>query len=100
MFGFNINFGGSFDEMFDTFDCIFYVEVDGESRTQKMQAPRIMIEQQFMQLMQDAAGDKRPVRVTLSRDVDCFDKWTSEKFVRECSIEFKNRRYIDCECDM
>lgn len=90
-------FGDMFANQLTMYECSFDVEVDGERQIQQMTAPRIMIEQQFMQLMQNAAQDRRPVRIVLSRDVDCVDKWTGEEFVRECSIEFKNKSYVNYE---
>ena len=89
-----------FTEQFDVYDCMFEVEVNGVKQMQRVRAPRILIEQQFMSFVQDAASDRRPVKITLSREVECVSDWTGECFVRENSITFKNRYYEDNEDNM
>lgn len=79
------------------FDCIFDIDVDGNRQMQRIQAPRIMIEQQFVQLLQGAVNDNRAVKIMLKRDAPCYDSWHDRHFTQEHSIEFKNRAYVDNE---
>lgn len=94
MFGFNVEdvlneaFGG-------VYDCVIEVEITGQIQTQMIQAPRMMIQQQFLQLVQQAVNDSRSVRVKLSRQVECENEWTGEVKMREASIEFMNKRYVE-----
>ena len=94
MFGFNVEdvlneaFGG-------VYDCVIEVEITGQIQTQMIQAPRMMIQQQFLQLVQQAVNDSRSVRVKLSRQVECENEWTGEVKMREASVEFMNKRYVD-----
>lgn len=82
-------------QMFDDlYDVIFEITEGDNVRKQQMQAPRIIIEQQFLQLMQQAANVQIPVKIKLSRTEQVFDSF-DQKFVdRENSITFMNNTYI------
>lgn len=78
----------------DLYDVIFEITEGDNVRKQQMQAPRIIIEQQFLQLMQQAANVQIPVKIKLSRTEQVFDSF-DQKFVdRENSITFMNNTYI------
>ena len=94
MFGFNINFGGM-DERFEAFDCIIEVEVDGNKQRQRMQAPRIMIEQQFLGVCQEIAQINTPAKARLSRIAQCSSDWFDEIVEREVEIVFENNAYCN-----
>ena len=96
MFGFNINFGG-IDERFESFDCIIEVEVDGNKQRQRMQAPRIMIEQQFLSVCKEVSQMNVPAMARLSRMAQCRSDWFDEVVEREVYILFSNNLYKDCE---
>lgn len=89
MFGFHMNFG----EQFETFDCVIEVNVNGEVQRSGMSAPRIIIEQQFMSLVQQAAQANAPVIVTLSRNVPVYNEFDGNWIERESSITFSNSYY-------
>lgn len=93
MFGFNVE--DVLNEQFEIFDCVIEVEVVGQVQVQQIQAPRMIIQQQFLQLVQQAANDSRSVRIKLSRQVECVNEWNGETKMREASIEFMNKRYVD-----
>lgn len=93
MFGFNVE--DVLNEQFEIYDCVIEVEVVGQIQVQQIQAPRIIIQQQFLQLVQQAVNDSRSVRVKLSRQIECENKWTGEIKMREASIAFMNKRYVD-----
>lgn len=93
MFGFNVD--DILTEQFEVLDCVLEVEVVGQVQRQQIQAPKIIIQQQFLDLVQQAVNDSRSVRIKLSRMVECEDEWTGEIKMREASIQFMNRRYVD-----
>ena len=92
MFGFNVNFGGM-GEQFETFDCMIDIEENGNKQRQRMQAPRIMIQQQFMSLVQQAAQANHPVRVRLSRMSQVYDEFGAPAYEDEKPLE--REFYID-----
>lgn len=102
MFGFNVNFGDMGGHL-ETFDCMIDVESNGSNQRQRMQAPRIMIEQQFISLMHQASQASHPVKVRLSRMAKVYDKFGSPVFEngkhleRELYIVFANNAYGNCE---
>lgn len=86
-----------FTDQLELFDCIFDIDVDGSKQIQQMQAPRIMIQQQFLQLVQQAGNDGRAVKIVLRRDAPCYDEFNKKWITREHEIEFKNKLYLDKE---
>ena len=102
MFGFNVNFGGM-GEQFETFDCMIDIEENGNKQRQRMQAPRIMIQQQFTSLVQQAAQANHPVKVRLSRMSQVYDEFgalayeNGKPLERELYISFSNSACGDCE---
>ena len=82
-------------QMFDDlYDVILEITEGNNIRKQQMQAPRIIIEQQFLQLMQQAANVQIPVKIKLKRIEQVYDNF-DQKFVdRENSITFMNNTYI------
>lgn len=94
MFGFNVE--DVLNEAFGSiYDCLIEVEITGQVQRQQIQAPSMVIQQQFLQLVQQAVNDSRSVRVKLSRLVECENEWTGEVKMRDLSIEFMNKRYVD-----
>ena len=87
----------AFTNQLEMFDCTFDIYIGEAKQTQSVRAPRIMIQQQFMQLVQDAANDNRPIKVVMRRDVECCSDYSDKVVVRENSIEFKNNAYLDGE---
>lgn len=86
MFGFSFNFG----EQMEVFDCTLEVSVGDERQQQRMNAPRMIIEQQFMSLCQDAAQANAPVRVKLSRIANIYDEINDRWIELEPYILFMN----------
>ena len=94
MFGFSVE--DVLNEAFGAiYDCLIEVEVTGQIQKQMIQAPRMVIQQQFLQLVQQAANDSRSVRIKISGQVECCNEWTGEVKMRDSSIEFMNKRYVD-----
>lgn len=96
MFGFNVNFGGM-GEQLEVFDCIIEAEVNGNKQRQRMQAPRIMIEQQFLGVCQEIAKMNAPATAKLSRIAQCRSDWFDEVVEREVYILYENNSYAKDE---
>ena len=80
-------------QMFDDlYDVIFEITEGDNVRKQQMQAPRIIIEQQFLQLMQQAANVQIPVKIKLSR-MQIYDNFDQKFIEQENSITFMNNAY-------
>jgi len=89
MFGFNINFGGM-DEKFEAFDCTIDIEANGNRQRNRIQAPRIMIEQQFSGVCQEIAQMNTPATAKLSRIAKCYSDLNDNVVEREVYILFEN----------
>ena len=82
-------------QMFDDlYDVIFEITEGDNVRKQQMQAPRIIIEQQFLQLMQQAANVQIPVKIKLSRTEQIYDNFDQKFIEQENNITFMNNTYI------
>lgn len=82
-------------QMFDDlYDVIFEITEGDNVRKQQMQVPRIIIEQQFLQLMQQAANVQIPVKIKLSRTEQIYDNFDQKFIEQENSITFMNNTYI------
>ena len=81
----------------DVYECLFEINVNGSIHKQSMQAPRLIIEKQFIDLMSSASQDNRPVHIKLSRPVAIWDSFERKMIQREHSIEVKNRAYLEME---
>ena len=93
MFGFNVNFGGQIE----IFDCTIEIDANGSKQTQRIQAPCIVIEQQFASLIQQAAQNTNPVKVKLIRKYLVQNDFTNETIERENFIAFANNAYGEYE---
>ncbi len=81
----------------DIFVCSFEINANGVIHRQTVQAPRVVLEQQFMSLMEQAYHDPNPVMVKMSRPIDIWDPFDKKMIRRENSIVVKNSAYVDME---
>ncbi len=58
-----------------------------------MQAPRVLIEQKFLSLVQQAANNPNPISVKLMRKVPIYDNFDDKWIERENSVLFMNHAY-------
>jgi hypothetical protein len=77
----------------DLYDVIFEITEGNNIRKQQMQAPRIIIEQQFLQFMQQAANVQIPVKIKLSRTEQIYNNFDQKFIDQENSITFMNNAY-------
>ena len=75
------------------FVCTFEIENGQQIQKQTIQAPRIMLEQQFLSYVQQAANTSHPVRIKMSRKAPVYDNFNDKWIDRENSIEFMNKAY-------
>jgi len=76
----------------DVFECWLEIEQDGRMSRQRMVAPRFVIEQQFMALVQQAASVASPVRIKMLRWDTVWDEFEQRQKQIENSIEFTNKK--------
>ena len=88
---------GSFFEQMDTYECLLEVDKNGSIQRQRLQAPRMMIEQTFLKLAKEASRISFPMRIKLSRPFQVYSHFDKIMLNREASIEVKNRFFTDKE---
>ena len=84
---------GRINEQFEVFDCLLEIEMEGRVQTQRLKAPRVMIEQQFESLVQQAINSASPIKIKMSRRVPIWSQLEDKWIERENSIIFTNIAY-------
>lgn len=69
---------GGDDQGLDSFDVLFEMAQNGKVSRQRMQAPRFVIEQEFISLVQYAASQKDRTTVKMSREEQIYDNFTNQ----------------------
>ena len=82
-----------FEEEMEVFSCLFEVYVDGQVQRSTMQAPRLMIERQFITLMNKCANVSVPAQVTMTRRYNVWDQYECKNIERESIMSFANNAY-------
>lgn len=84
--------------VFDIFNVTFEIEFQGNTTTQTMGAPQMIVQNQFVNLVEQAANATPPCRVKMRRTVDVFDEFGNKcnKSI-EHFVEFKNNAYLNNE---
>lgn len=80
---------------FELFDVKFEITEGNNVRNQHIQAPQMIIEQQFLQLMQQAANLQVPIKIKMSRTEPFYDVFEQKTTERENSIVFMNNAYLE-----
>lgn len=96
MFGFNVNFGGMNGQL-EVFDCMMDIYVNGNEQRQRLQAPRMIIEQQFLGVCQEIANMDVSAKVKLSRIAKCHNMFDNKWIEHEIYIDYKNNAYVEEE---
>lgn len=81
-------------EQFGIFQCEFELTIDDRVQTREMQAPRMMIEQEFKRIMKGAMHDTKPVKIRLSVQKKIYDEFTKDWIERDNAITFANNAYV------
>lgn len=76
------------NDLFETFVVTFEIEHNGSKSVQTIQGPRLMIQQQILDLAQQAARAPGHIRVKVSREFPIYDNFKGEWIKLENSITF------------
>lgn len=83
--------------IFDTFEVTLEIENQGNVETYVNDAPQMIIQSQFIGLVQQAAQVDVPYRIKLSRIVQIYDEFNHTTKDIEHYLEFKNNAYLNNE---
>jgi hypothetical protein len=75
------------------YEVMFEVTVGDKVDVRIMEAPRIVLEHEFTQLVEQAARYTKPVKVRMSRKVPIYDPLDKTTIEREHSVEFTNKAW-------
>ena len=78
----------------DVYEVTLEVFIDGNlASSQNMQAPRMMIEAQFINLLQQMRRDSRHIKIKMSRPEVIWDNFEMKEKTLINSIEVDNRGF-------
>lgn len=80
-------------DRFEIFDVDFEITTQNGIRVSSVTAPRMMLEQQFLSLVREAATILEPVKVKMKRTIPIYSQFDNCWYDRECSVEFTNYAY-------
>ena len=83
-----------FGEQFEIKECSFDIESNGHTDHQVMQAPKMVIIQQFLSLIQQAINTDVPARITIATMVPVWSDKISGYRNMKSTLEFKNNAYL------
>ena len=81
-------------EQFKMFSCTLEVTTPYATQRQQIEAPRMMLEQEFASLVQQTSSSSEPVMVSISRTTPVWNRFDQRWSNSEYYIRFKNNAYI------
>lgn len=84
-----INIGG----MMDSYRCTFEITYGNQVQKQTMEAPSIMLQQRFLNYVQQASETQAPMKIKMSRTEQIWSRYDGTMIDREYSITFRNKSY-------
>lgn len=81
-------------DTFETFRCFFEITTKHTTQRRELEAPRFVLEHQFVALMEQAASADEAVKVSIRRMIPIWSQFDQKWIEREAFIEFKNRAYV------
>lgn len=84
----------SIQDQFEVFTCVLEIITAQGTTRQVIDAPCIVIERQFVNLIYEAAQHGEPVKVKLSRAIPIYSQFDKKWLDRECSIAFGNQAFV------
>lgn len=94
MFGFDIKI----DEMLDIQEVIFEVYIEDKlMNRQRMNAPRDMLIENFLQTAKQMQKDKRPIKIKMIRPTVIWDEFDKEERILNNEIELSNNAMVAWE---
>ena len=92
---FNFSFHSNFD---DFYDCVFEVYIEDKLvKRQVMQAPQEMLMMNFMQMVQQIRGDRRPMKIKIIRQEVVWDDFDNKERILSNEVAALNNAMIDWE---
>lgn len=82
-------------EKMEIFLCTFEIVVGENTQWRTLEAPRIMLEREFMSLVNEAANSTLPIKVKMSRKFPLWNQFDNQWVEQENSITFMNHTYTD-----
>lgn len=86
-----------FSEQLEIFDVEIDIEVDGQPQQQMITAPKMIIVQQFLSLIQQAINTNQKVCVKMVHNIPVYNDWFGTERIMPSTLEFKNNAYLDNE---
>lgn len=84
-----------FNEQFEIKECSFDIESNGRTDHQVMQAPKMVIIQQFLSLIQQAINTDIPVKITMATMIPVYSDKIAGYRNMKSMLEFKNNACLD-----
>ena len=81
-------------QQMEIYTCLLEVEQNGNLQSRTIDAPRIMLEQQFMNLVQQASNANNPIKIKMSRQVPTYNNYDDKWINLEHHLVFENNAYI------
>ena len=81
--------------MFEMFEVTFEVYIeDKKVQTQTMQAPKEMLEMNFIQLVRQISNDPRPMKIRMYRPEIIWDSFENKQKVIDNEVIFSNHSMV------
>ena len=81
-------------ERMEAHACTLYIEANGQIQHRTLTAPRMVLEGEFMSLVNQAIHSEFPVMIKMSRQVPIYNDFDDQWIEREHYMLFKNNAYI------
>lgn len=76
-------------EKLEVFYCIFEVTTPYVTQRQEMEAPRIMLEQRFIALVEQAAASNEPIKVAIRRPIPIWSRSINSGLIARQALSSK-----------
>lgn len=86
-----------FSEQLEMCDVEIDIEIDGQLQHQTISAPKMIIIQQFLSLIQQAINTNQRVYVRMTTYVPVYSEKSGKERNLPSTLEFKNNPYLDNE---
>ena len=74
----------------ESFLVYFTIEIGNNTQTKAIEAPRIMLEQQFINYVQQAYNNPNPIRITMSRIDKIWNQFENKLMDVDCKVIYFN----------
>lgn len=82
-----------FGSMGESYRCTYEITYGNHKQREIFEAPRFMLEQRFLQYVQEASAEQAPVKIKMSREEQIWSQYDGKMLSREYSITFRNNSY-------